>query len=152
MVWWYRLRLTPNLSTRALWQPLVLSGYPVSRDISAASMIMGEGNDNLVYPSQWDFKRSLTCRKILRHGTSGFISHPKEGVLRIFIALKNPLTWLGPNPRPLGPGASTLTTTPLRRLYSFIDVSDDFAFPRFVALFVIIMLWDRAFLFDENKG
>jgi hypothetical protein len=30
----------------------------------------------------------LTCRKILRHGTSGFTSHPKESVLRIFIALK----------------------------------------------------------------
>jgi hypothetical protein len=30
---------------------------------------------------------SFTCRKILRHGTSGFTSHPKEGVL-IFIALK----------------------------------------------------------------
>jgi hypothetical protein len=52
---------------------------------------MGEGNDNLVYPSPWDFKRSLTGRKSLRHGTSGFTSHPKEGVLRIFIALKNQL-------------------------------------------------------------
>jgi hypothetical protein len=35
-------------------------------------------------------KGSLTCRKILGHGTSDFTSHPKEGVLRIFIALKNP--------------------------------------------------------------
>jgi hypothetical protein len=56
---------------------------------------MGEGNENLVYPSPWDFKRFLTCRKILRHGTSGFTSHPKEGVLRIFIALKNPSPWPG---------------------------------------------------------
>jgi hypothetical protein len=30
---------------------------------------MGEGNENLVYPSQWDLKSSLTCRNILRHGT-----------------------------------------------------------------------------------
>jgi hypothetical protein len=37
VVWWYRLGLTPNLSTRALWQPPVLSGGPVSRDISGAS-------------------------------------------------------------------------------------------------------------------
>jgi hypothetical protein len=29
---------------------------------------MGEGNENLVYSSPWDFKSSLTCRKIL-HGT-----------------------------------------------------------------------------------
>jgi hypothetical protein len=26
---------------------------------------MGEGNENLVYPSPWDLKSSLTCRKIL---------------------------------------------------------------------------------------
>jgi hypothetical protein len=40
----------------------------------------------------------------------------KEGVLRIFITLKNPLPWLGSIPQPLGPVASTLTTTPPRRL------------------------------------
>jgi hypothetical protein len=51
---------------------------------------MDEGNENLVYPSLWDFKIFFSCRNILRHGTSGFTSHPKEGVLRIFIALKNP--------------------------------------------------------------
>jgi hypothetical protein len=49
---------------------------------------MGEGNENLVHPFSWDLKRSFTCRKILRHGTSGFTSNPKEGLLRIFIALK----------------------------------------------------------------
>jgi hypothetical protein len=59
---------------------------------------MGEGNENLVYPSLWDFKRTLTCRKILRRGTYGFTFHPKEGVLRIFIVLKNPSLWLGSNP------------------------------------------------------
>jgi hypothetical protein len=32
----------------------------------------------------------LTCREIFRHGTAGFVSLPKEVVLRIFIALKNP--------------------------------------------------------------
>jgi hypothetical protein len=31
----------------------------------------------------------LECRKILRYGAGGFTSPPKEGVLRIFIALKN---------------------------------------------------------------
>jgi hypothetical protein len=51
MVWWYWLGLTPNLSTRALWQPLVLSSSPVSRDISGTSRRMGKGNENLVYPS-----------------------------------------------------------------------------------------------------
>jgi hypothetical protein len=80
MVWWYRLELTPNLSARALWQPPVLSGGLVTRDISDASRRMDEGNENLVYPSTWDLKRPLTCRKTLRHGTSGFSCHPKEGV------------------------------------------------------------------------
>jgi hypothetical protein len=116
MVWWYRLGLNPNSSTRVLWQPTVLSGGPVSTDICGASRGTGEGNENLVYRSPRDLKRSLTCRKILWHGTSGFTSHPKEGVLRIFIALKNPLPWQGSNPRPLDPVASTLTTTPPRRL------------------------------------
>jgi hypothetical protein len=49
---------------------------------------------------------SLTCRKIL-HRTDGFISPPKEVVLRIFIAIKNPLSL---KQRTLGPIASTLTT------------------------------------------
>jgi hypothetical protein len=46
----------------------------------------------------WPYEVSLfilrsdffTCREILRHGDDGFTSLPKEGVLRIFIALKNP--------------------------------------------------------------
>jgi hypothetical protein len=48
---------------------------------------MGEGNENLVYPSPWDFKRSLTRRKILRHGIFGFTSHSNKDVLRIFIEI-----------------------------------------------------------------
>jgi hypothetical protein len=100
MLWSYRLRLTHNSSTRALWQSPVLSGGPVSRDISGASRGMDEGNENVVYASPRDFKRSLTCRKILWLGTSGFTSHPKEDLLPIFIALKSPSTLPGSNPRP----------------------------------------------------
>jgi hypothetical protein len=48
-------------------------------------------------------------------GPSGFTSHLKEGVLRVFIALKITSLWPGSNPRPLGPVASTLTTIPPRR-------------------------------------
>jgi hypothetical protein len=50
-------------------------------------------------------------------GPSRFTSHPKEGVLRIFFALKNPSPWPRSNPQPLGAAASTLTTTPPRRRY-----------------------------------
>jgi hypothetical protein len=60
-------------------------------------------------------KGSLTCCKISRHRTYGFTSHPKEGVLRIFIAVKDPSPLPGLNLRPLGPVASTLTSTPPRR-------------------------------------
>jgi hypothetical protein len=63
-------------------------------------------------------KVSLTCLKILRHGTSVFISHPKEGVLRIFMALKSPSPGPGLNQRPLAQVASTLNTIPPRRLAS----------------------------------
>jgi hypothetical protein len=48
-------------------------------------------------------KGSLTFCKILRHGTSGFTSQPKENVLWIFIAIKNSSPRPGLNPRPLGP-------------------------------------------------
>jgi hypothetical protein len=49
-------------------------------------------------------------------GADGFTSPPKEGVLRIFTALKNPLSRPGLNWRTLGPMAGTLTITPPRRL------------------------------------
>jgi hypothetical protein len=64
----------------------------------------------------------LTCRKILRRGASGFASRSKEGVLRIFIAVKNPSPWPGVNPRLLGSVASTLTSTPPKRT-TFVRVS-----------------------------
>jgi hypothetical protein len=125
VVWWYWLGLTPNLSTRVLWQPPVLSGGPVSRDISGVSRRMGEGSENLVYLSLWDFKRSLTCHKILWHGTSGFTSHPKEGVLLIFITLA------GFKPATFGSSAKhanhyTTNATPVNVRLFFSKFSDGF--------------------------
>jgi hypothetical protein len=100
---------------RHLWQPPVPSGFLPS-ETSLERVGSGKGNENLVYTSLWDFKRSFTCHKILRHGTSGFTSHLKEGVLRNFITLKNPPPWPGSNPQPFVPVASALTTTPPSRL------------------------------------
>jgi hypothetical protein len=60
MVWWYRLGVTPNMSTRALWQPPVVSGGPVSRDISGGSRRMGE----------W-----MRIYSIRPHGTSRELQH-----------------------------------------------------------------------------
>jgi hypothetical protein len=45
---------------------------------------------NLALRNITSYIEELKCRKILRHGADGFTSHPKEGVLRVFIAFKNP--------------------------------------------------------------
>jgi hypothetical protein len=67
-------------------------------ETSGASRKNGQRSDTFAYQYLKYLKGSLTCHKILRHGTSGFTFHPKEGVLRIFIALKNPLPRPGLNP------------------------------------------------------
>jgi len=46
--------------------------------------------------------RDLLHAANLRHGTDGFASPPKEGVLRIFFALKNPTASAGFEPANLG--------------------------------------------------
>jgi hypothetical protein len=50
-------------------------------------------------------------RKFLQHDADDFTFHPNEGVLRIFIALKNPSPWPG-----LGLMAITVIITPSMRL------------------------------------
>jgi hypothetical protein len=82
---------------------------------SGASMRNGRRSDNFAYQYLKYLMGSLTCRKTLLHGTSGFTCHLKEGVLRIFIALKNPSPEPSLSPWLLGTEASTLTTTPPRR-------------------------------------
>jgi hypothetical protein len=84
-------------------------------ETSGESRTNGRRIENIAYQYLKYLKISLTFRIILLHRNSGFTSHPKEGVLRIFIALKNSSPRPGSNPRPLGPVASILTTTPPRR-------------------------------------
>jgi hypothetical protein len=55
--------------------------------------------------------RDLLHAANLRHGTHGFTSLPKEGVLRTFPALKNPTDSVG-----FEPEASTLNPRPLKPL------------------------------------
>jgi hypothetical protein len=52
----------------------------------------------------------------LRHGTDGFTSPPKEGMLWIFFALKIRRVRPGFNPRTWVPEASMLTTRPPKPL------------------------------------
>jgi hypothetical protein len=56
-------------------------------ETSGAIRRNGRRSENFAYQYLKYVKGPLICRKILRHGTSGFTSHPKEVVLRIFIAL-----------------------------------------------------------------
>jgi hypothetical protein len=81
-------------------------------ETSEVSRRNGRRKENFAYSVALIRQRIFTCRKSLRYGTSGFTSRPTEGVLPIFIALKIRRPSL--NPRPLGPVASTLTTTPPR--------------------------------------
>jgi hypothetical protein len=106
--WWYQLGINPDLSIRARWQ-----SYQERYMERVGGM--DEWIRILYIQYLWYVKGSLTCRKILRHGTSGFTSYPKEVVLRIFISLKNPSPRPGLKPRSLGTVASALTTTLPRR-------------------------------------
>jgi hypothetical protein len=101
----HRLGLTPNLTTRDLWR----------------SRRWATGNDNFVYSSLWDFKSSFTCRKILRHGTFPLYFLSERKVCCGFLSsLKIHCLGRVLNPQPLGPVASTLTTTPPRGLVSLL--------------------------------
>jgi hypothetical protein len=93
--WWYRLEITPDLSTRALWQ---------SHKQRRLERVWGmdEGMRILCIQYLWCVNESFTCYKILRNGTCGFTSHPKEGVLRYCIALKIPSPSAGFEPATLG--------------------------------------------------
>jgi hypothetical protein len=66
--------------TRVLWKAYE-QNHLVAKEI-------GEGNFefNLIRIFVYFSKRYLTCRRILLHGIEGFSSHPKECVLRAFIA------------------------------------------------------------------
>jgi hypothetical protein len=56
--------------------------------------------------------RDLLHAANLRHGTDGFTSPPKEGVLRIFFALKNPMASAGFEPVNLGTKGQHTTPRP----------------------------------------
>jgi hypothetical protein len=106
--WWCRLGITPDSSTRTLWK---------SYQQTYLGQVGGRDEGVRILPFHYPkyLKGSLTCCKILWHRTSGFTSHPKEGVLRICIALKSASPWPGSNPLFLGPVVSTLTATPPKR-------------------------------------
>ena len=60
--------------------------------------------------------RDLLHAVFLRHGTDSFTSPPKEGVLRIFFALKNPTASVGFEPAILGTKSRHATSRPPKPL------------------------------------
>jgi hypothetical protein len=74
-----------------LIRPSELSGNPTSSHLVAKQEELMMEMMNFALRSIFRTSNgSLTCHKILRHGANGFTSPPKEGMLWIFIALKNP--------------------------------------------------------------
>ena len=57
----------------------------------------------------------------LRHGTNGFTSPPKEGVLRIFFDLKNPTGLDGFEPANLGTKGQHATCRPPKPLIKLVN-------------------------------
>jgi hypothetical protein len=68
---------------KLLIHPSELSGNPISSHLVAKQEEIGEGNDEFCL-------QTISFRKILWHLAKSFTSPLKEGVLCIFITLKNP--------------------------------------------------------------
>ena len=64
--------------------------------------------------------RDLLHAVNLRHGKNGFTSFPKEGVLRIFFALKNPTVSAGFEPSNLGTNGQHATSRPPTPLITYV--------------------------------
>jgi hypothetical protein len=81
------------LWTFQLWTPGASVPTVASRTLAAEVGTLWAGNEDRKFCLNADFHgtfRELLHAANLRHGTRGFTSLPKEGVLRIFPPLKNP--------------------------------------------------------------
>ena len=76
--------------------------------------------------------RDLLHAANLRHGTDGFTSPPKEGVLRFFFALKNPTASAGFEPANLGTKGQHATPRPPKPLN--FDIGHNFKTLEFLKL------------------
>jgi hypothetical protein len=122
--WWGRPE--PRLSHFSLWGRLYSDPYFSSPVHSPEALHAQTGE-------KWPVKFSQAIRlprnccvllhaANLRHGTDGFTSPPKDGMLRIFFfARKIRLPRSGSNPRTWVPVANMLTTTPAKSLAHLFD-------------------------------
>jgi hypothetical protein len=127
-MWAWRAMVVMMLAGDKSWLVHQSSLAVLPAETCGASRRNWRRGENFAYQYLKYVKGSLTCRKILRHGTSGFTSHSKEGVLWIFNILKNSSPRPGLNPLLLGPVASILITTPPRRLLPLILHTDKIHF------------------------
>ena len=65
--------------------------------------------------------RDLLYAANLRHGTDGFTSPRKEGMLRNFFALKNPMALAGFEPANLGTKGQHATPRPLKPMIKILN-------------------------------
>jgi hypothetical protein len=115
MVWWYLLGLTlTRLPERS-------GSHQYCLAVLSAEISLQRVGD---WTKEWEFNLSvpvglqeiLIMPQNLTTWDLRLYFPSEEGVLWIFIALKNPFPWPGSKLRTLGPVASTLTTTSPRRL------------------------------------
>ena len=105
-----------HCSRRLIVQTLVFSRSYLHRQVSPPETLVVNGGTTWARNGRWIF-RDLLHAINLRHGTNGFTSFPKEGVLRIFFALKNPTASAGFEPANLGTkGQHTTTSRPPKPL------------------------------------
>jgi hypothetical protein len=74
------------------------------------------GKFSLMMPDFHVAFRDLLHAVRLRHGTHSFTALPKEAVLRIFFALKNPTASVGFEPANFGSKGQHATSKPLKTL------------------------------------
>ena len=84
--------------------------------------------------------RVLLHASNMRHGTNGFTSLLKEGVLRIFFALKNPKASAGFEPVNFGTKGQHATSRPLKSLYNIVTLC-------FFIMKVIVLFYNFTLIF-----
>jgi hypothetical protein len=87
--------------------------------------------------------RDLLRAANLRHGTDGFTSPPKEGVLRIFFALKNPTASAGFKPANLGTKGQHATPRPPKPLNRHINTLYNLKKWIFEYMIIRLLYWKR---------
>ena len=93
-----------HCSRRLTVQTLAFSRSYLHRQVSPPETLVVKGGTTWARNDRWILSKNVRLpRNIqgflhavnLRHGTNGFASLPKEGVLRVFLSLKNPTASAG---------------------------------------------------------